>query len=87
MSIVPALPPLDGLVLVLLLQAAAARATVAKAAIAVVHLIVLPFVGQGAAPGKRPPSGPKPGSGPRADGPRSPGLQRIDLATWTADVT
>jgi hypothetical protein len=48
MSIVPALPPLDGLVLLgLLPQAAAARATVAKAAIAVVRLIVFPFVGQG----------------------------------------
>lgn len=61
MSIVPALPPLDELLLGLLLQAAAARATVAKAAIAVVRLIVLPFVGQGVAPGKRPPPGPKPG--------------------------
>jgi hypothetical protein len=47
MSIVPALPPLDELLLGLLLQAAAARATVAKPAIAVVRLIVLPFVGQG----------------------------------------
>jgi hypothetical protein len=46
MLIVPALPPLDGLLLGLLLQAAAARATVAKAAIAVVRLIVFPFVGQ-----------------------------------------
>jgi hypothetical protein len=57
MSIVPALPPLDGLlVLGLLLQAAAAMATVAKAAIAVVRLIVFPFVGQGWRPvnGRRP---------------------------------